>query len=65
VIQVESTSLPSAFSSYAALFAAQGINLNTTTEYYYAKNVGLIEEDLSEPFMGISLTAVLVSASIK
>lgn len=65
VIQVESTSLPSAFSAYAALFAAQGINLNTTTEYYYAKNVGLIEEDLNEPFMGISLTTVLVSATIK
>jgi hypothetical protein len=27
--------------------------------------VGLIEEDLSEPFMGISLTAMLSSASIK
>lgn len=65
VIQVESKTTPSAFASYAALFAAQGIDLSTTTEYYFAKNVGLIEEDLSEPFMGITLTAQLTSATIK
>jgi hypothetical protein len=65
VVQVESTSLPSTFSSYAALFGRLGVDLNTTTEYYYARNVGLIEEDLSEPFMGVTLTAVLTSAAIK
>jgi hypothetical protein len=65
VIQMESKTTPNAFAAYATLFAADGIDLSTTTEYYYAKNVGLIEEDLSEPFMGINLTAVLTSASIK
>jgi hypothetical protein len=65
VIQVESTALPSSFVSFASLFASEGYNIYTTTDYYYAKNVGLVEEDLSEPLMGITLKAILLNASIK
>lgn len=63
VIQIESTSLPSALTSHAVLLS--GVNLTTTTEYYYAKNVGLIEEDLSAYFFGISVTAILLHSNIR
>jgi len=65
VIQVESKVLPSALASYAALFASSGYDLYTVTECYYAENVGLIEEDLSDSFMGVSLTAQLQASTIK
>jgi len=65
VIQVESKTVPSSIASYASLFASSGVDVFTTTEYYYAKNVGLIEEDLSEPFMGVTINATLLSSSIK
>ena len=65
VILIESTTLPSALTSYAVLLSGQGVNLNTTTEYYYAKNVGLIEEDLSAPFFGISVNAILLRSNIR
>lgn len=63
VIQIESTSVPSALTNYAVLLS--GVNLTTTTEYYYAKNVGLIEEDLSAYFFGISVTAILLHSNIR
>ena len=65
VIQVESTTIPSALASFAVLFSGQGVNLNTTTEYYYAENVGLIEEDLSAPFLGITVNAILLHSNIR
>ncbi|TDW96204.1 hypothetical protein [Dinghuibacter silviterrae] len=65
VIQVESTTIPSALQSFTVLLSIQGVNLNTTTEYYYAENVGLIEEDLSNPFLGITVNASLVNSNIR
>jgi hypothetical protein len=65
VIQIESATLPSALTSYAVLLSGQGVNLNTTTEYYYARNVGLIEEDLSAPFFGITVNAILLHSNIR
>jgi hypothetical protein len=65
VIQVESTTQPSVFSSFAALLSGEGVSLNTTTEYYYAENVGLIEEDLSAPFLGISVNLILLNSNIR
>jgi hypothetical protein len=65
VIQVESTTIPSALTAFAVNFGIQGVNLYTTTAYYYAENVGLIEEDLNNPFLGISVNAILLKANIR
>ncbi len=66
VIQVESKTTPNSIAQLAAYLSSQsGYDFSTTTEYYFAKNVGLIEEDLSEPFMGITVTVTLQASIIK
>jgi hypothetical protein len=65
VIEVETTSMPNAYQPYASLFSTSSYPLYTTIDCYYAMNIGLIEEDLSEALTGISLTVELMSVNIK
>lgn len=65
VIEVETTSMPNAYQPYASLFSTTSYPLYATIDCYYAKNVGLIEEDLSEALNGISVTVELMSVNNK
>jgi len=65
VIQVESKTAPGFIAQFASILASEKVDVYTTTEYYYAENVGLIEEDLSEPLMGVTITTILLASTIK
>lgn len=65
VVQIESKTTPGVFQAYAGYPGLGNLDLSITTEYFYAENVGLIEEDLSEPFMGITIKTSLQNSTIQ